>query len=219
MAIIQNPVIGRAKNLAGGMVFTTFNGKNVMKAKAFAYRDKKTPYQVQNRIAFTSASTILQGIRPSFDLLKSYEGALSSPFRQGINTSSSIKKSFAVTDNACTWAGSALVFGNGSRQKCTLTAVPDPNGHAMTVDFATTVDPTNSAGTDKLRIILINTTTMESVVIASIATRLAGSASFNSPASWNAADEIQVLAGFVSADLSQGSVMSADGFPTVNDLN
>ncbi len=219
MAIIQNPVIGRAKNLAGGMVFTTFNGKNVMKAKAFAYRDKKTPYQIQNRIAFTSASTILQGIRPSFDLLKAFEGALSSPFRQGINTSSAIKKAFSVSDVACTWNGSNLVFGNGSRQKCTLIAVDTPTGHSMSIDWSTTVDPTNSAGTDKLRLILINTTTMESAVIASTVARSVGTATFNSPTAWNVADEIQVLAGFVSADLSQGSVMSADGFPTVNDMN
>lgn len=49
MARIQNPVIGRSKGQAGGMVFTTLNGQNVMKAKPYSYRDANTPVQQQNR--------------------------------------------------------------------------------------------------------------------------------------------------------------------------
>ncbi len=49
MARIQNPIIGRAKGQAGGMVFTTLNGKNILKAKAYSYRDQNTEVQQENR--------------------------------------------------------------------------------------------------------------------------------------------------------------------------
>lgn len=50
MSITQNPIIGRAKGQAGGMVFTTLNGKNIMKAKTHEYRDANTAVQSANRL-------------------------------------------------------------------------------------------------------------------------------------------------------------------------
>jgi len=44
MAIIQNPLIGRAKRQAGGMVFQTVFEKNIMRSKPFIYRDKKSAF-------------------------------------------------------------------------------------------------------------------------------------------------------------------------------
>lgn len=49
MSKVQNPIIGRAKGQAGGMVFTTLNGQNVMKAKPNSYRDANTMAQRANR--------------------------------------------------------------------------------------------------------------------------------------------------------------------------
>lgn len=49
MSKVQNPLIGRAKGQAGGMVFTTLNGQNVMKAKPYSYRDQNTVVQQANR--------------------------------------------------------------------------------------------------------------------------------------------------------------------------
>ena len=53
MAIVQNPIIGRAKGQAGGVVFTTLNGQNVMKAKPNSYRDANTVTQQANRSLHT----------------------------------------------------------------------------------------------------------------------------------------------------------------------
>jgi hypothetical protein len=49
MTKVQNPIIGRSKGQAGGMVFTTLYGKNVMKAKPYSYRDANTEVQQDNR--------------------------------------------------------------------------------------------------------------------------------------------------------------------------
>ena len=57
MAIIQNPLIGRAKRQAGGMVFQTVFEKNIMRSKPFIYRDKKSDQQLLVRQCFLDAFT------------------------------------------------------------------------------------------------------------------------------------------------------------------
>lgn len=51
MAITQNPIIGRAKNQAGGMVFSKMYDKNVMRANPESVNNPKTPAQVKSREA------------------------------------------------------------------------------------------------------------------------------------------------------------------------
>ena len=71
MSIVQNPIIGRAKGQAGGMVFTTLNGQNVMKAKPNSYRDANTTTQQANRSLHTDivrmASSIKADARKLFE--------------------------------------------------------------------------------------------------------------------------------------------------------
>lgn len=55
MSKIQNPIIGRAKGQAGGMVFSTLYGANVMRAKPFQYRDKNSTTQQKFRSLFRYA--------------------------------------------------------------------------------------------------------------------------------------------------------------------
>ena len=63
MSIVQNPIIGRAKGQAGGMVFTTLNGQNVMKAKPNSYRDANTLTQQTNRGLHTDIVRMAAGIK------------------------------------------------------------------------------------------------------------------------------------------------------------
>ena len=63
MARIQSPVIGRAKGQAGGMVFTTLNGQNVMKAKAYSYRDQNTLVQQANRAMAKTTSRLAASLK------------------------------------------------------------------------------------------------------------------------------------------------------------
>lgn len=49
MTKVQNPITGRSKGQAGGMVFTTLYGANVIKAKPYSYRDANTEVQRTNR--------------------------------------------------------------------------------------------------------------------------------------------------------------------------
>lgn len=63
MARIQSPVIGRAKGQAGGMVFTTLNGQNIMKAKAYSYRDQNTLVQQANRAMAATTSRLAAALK------------------------------------------------------------------------------------------------------------------------------------------------------------
>ena len=49
MTKVQNPITGRSKGQAGGMVFTTLFGSNIIKAKPYSYRDANTQVQRDNR--------------------------------------------------------------------------------------------------------------------------------------------------------------------------
>ena len=53
MAVVQNPIIGRTSGQAGGMVFTTQFGKNVMKAKAASVANPQSDAQMEQRSALT----------------------------------------------------------------------------------------------------------------------------------------------------------------------
>ena len=111
MARIQSPVIGRAKGQAGGMVFTTLNGQNVMKAKAYSYRDQNTLVQQANRAMAATTSRLaasLKGIARSLFVSQPQDmpaySKLIQQFQAGVDRSS--------LPYAIEYSG--LVIGSGS---------------------------------------------------------------------------------------------------------
>jgi hypothetical protein len=64
-AITQNPVIGRARGTAGGMVFLTLFGENVMKALPVSYADLNSPAQQAVRAAQKICVKLCSGIKAS----------------------------------------------------------------------------------------------------------------------------------------------------------
>lgn len=69
MARTQNPIIGRTRGQAGGMVFATVNGENVMRARPASYRDANSPAQQENR-------AIQSGIAKALGMIKAVLAAL-----------------------------------------------------------------------------------------------------------------------------------------------
>ena len=64
MAVVQNPIIGRARGQAGGMVFTTQFGRNVLKSKALSVANPKTDKQLGRRAAMTQTVALYRSIAP-----------------------------------------------------------------------------------------------------------------------------------------------------------
>lgn len=57
-AVVQNPIIGRAKNKLGGVVFQTWKGKNVLRSKPLTVANPKTDKQVAQRNKLSAAVDI-----------------------------------------------------------------------------------------------------------------------------------------------------------------
>jgi hypothetical protein len=76
MAIVQNPIIGRASKQAGGMVFSTVYGQNVMRSKPASYNDKASDAQVsqRNKLSLLTKFASLVSLYISLFLLKPFSG-------------------------------------------------------------------------------------------------------------------------------------------------
>lgn len=124
MTLIQNPIIGRAKNQAGGMVFSTVHGQNVLRAKPFQYRDKNSTTQQQFRGLFLLlvrlAATAKFFISDFFQTLPSRMSCYSKLISQ-------LRPAFVYVTDHYVFKPKDIFIGNGNMD------VPD--------DYTTTVTP------------------------------------------------------------------------------
>lgn len=96
MAVVQNPIIGRARGQAGGMVFTTQFGKNVIKSKPLqvAYSDTDAQKMRRGMIAwvvlfFRSCVEMIQiGFSSLAQGMSAYNAFSSYNLKNGFNTDS-----------------------------------------------------------------------------------------------------------------------------------
>lgn len=58
MAVVQNPIIGRARNKMGGVIFQTWKGKNVLRSKPLTVANPKTQGQMAQRNKLSEAVKI-----------------------------------------------------------------------------------------------------------------------------------------------------------------
>ena len=65
MAIIQNPVIGRAKKKMGNVVFSKNFGKNIMRSKPVEVKNPRTASQVAQRGTFKAALIVVKEFLPA----------------------------------------------------------------------------------------------------------------------------------------------------------
>lgn len=61
MSIVQNTLIGRARQKIGGSVFSTWKGLNVLKSKPLTVANPKTPGQIQQRSAMSQITKLFRG--------------------------------------------------------------------------------------------------------------------------------------------------------------
>lgn len=63
MAVIQNPIIGRAKNKFSNAIFSTWVGKNVLRSKPLSVANPRTERQIINRERIAFLARIAKGTR------------------------------------------------------------------------------------------------------------------------------------------------------------
>jgi hypothetical protein len=68
MAISQNTLIGSTKQSVGGVTFTKWKGRNVIKAKAVSVANPRTPAQTANRNRFSGTSKFYSNFKSTLSL-------------------------------------------------------------------------------------------------------------------------------------------------------
>lgn len=121
MSKIQNPIIGRAKGQAGGMVFSTLYGANVMRAKPFQYRDKNSTTQQEFRSLFRYTVNLAAKLKFYAADLFETPPAKMSPYSKLI---SQIRPAFTLAGSAVDFNPGSLEFGQGS--------IPTPDSMTLT---------------------------------------------------------------------------------------
>lgn len=121
MSKIQNPIIGRAKGQAGGMVFSTLFGANVMRAKPFQYRDKNSTTQQEFRSLFRSAVNFAANLKFYAADLFETPPAKMSPYSKLI---SQIRPAFTKSGQSIIFNPNNIQLGQGS--------IPTPDSLTIT---------------------------------------------------------------------------------------
>lgn len=68
MAVVQNPIVGRAKNKFGNAIFSTWKGKNVLRTKPLEVSNPRSPAQVAQRNRLSEMVAMYRASKGAIDL-------------------------------------------------------------------------------------------------------------------------------------------------------
>lgn len=112
MSVVQNTLIGRARNKIGGTVFSTWKGKNVLKSKPLTVANPKTNAQQAQRSKMTQLVNYfrfaLSLIRYSFIEVSAGSTEWASFMKYNL------KNAFTVSGATATLDPEALIFARGT---------------------------------------------------------------------------------------------------------
>lgn len=207
MAIIQNPVIGRARKQAGGMVFSKMYDKNVMRAKPASVTPSNTTAQQGQRAFITKLTAFAKGFSTD-DLIKLFPSKPASRSRY-----SELQKQMSA-GRTVTGAVASIDFSK----------VPElGNGINVTVEDATfelaagdmevawvySASHPSLATTDKAYCVVFNTTLGQAIQMQPNATYGSASQIIPYPNGWKSTDSYDAYLGFVSTKFKPGSELSS----------
>lgn len=207
MAIIQNPVIGRARKQAGGMVFSKMYDKNVMRAKPASVTPSNTTAQQGQRAFITKLTSVAKGFTPD-DLVRLFPNKPASRSRYSelqkqISAGRTVSGATASID-----LSKVPALGNGID-----VAISDPSfvhevGQLL-VEWTAGTPPQSLNSTDKAFCVVFNLTKNEAFQTQPNAPFSSGSQSIPIPDSWASSHIFYVYLGFVSTKFKPGSELSS----------
>lgn len=202
MAVIQNPIIGRAKNKFANAIFSTWKGKNILKSKALTVLNKQTDGQLKQRAKFQFlvhlATLIGILVRKGFKELAigktEYNVFMS---KNSLNTFLSWSGTAWVPDY------SKLEISQGSLDNTSFAVSGATNGSTtVTATFETLASGNQSTGDTAYALII---TPNEAKIISGSRMRSDGTAVFTLDTAVVTADVVHVFLFFVSADGKKSS--------------
>ena len=179
MAQIQNPITGRTRKTAGGMVFYTLFGKNTMRSKSFAYRDKNSTSQQAQRSSMSLTQSVLSPVKAFIAENFSNISVKKTPY--SIALGNTLKNAF--TGSPATFNPTLISFGiSTGSQISDFTYTQNTGGSCDILWYANTADLDELAA--KVDIICVNSSTNQIIIFSEVAARSAEAASINFPVSW-----------------------------------
>lgn len=207
MAIIQNPVIGRARKQAGGMVFSKMYDKNVMRAKPASVTPSNTTAQQGQRAFITKLTGLAKGFSTD-DLVRLYPSKPAtrsrySELQKQISAGRTVSGATASID-----LSKVPVLGNGID-----VAIESPgfdwDVNRFVVSWVGTTPPPSLKATDKAFCVIFNLTKYEAVQTQPDAPFSSQEQIVPAPSGWQSSDIFYVYLGFVSTKFKPGSELSS----------
>lgn len=196
MATSQNAFIGRTRGRVGGIVFSQWKDKNVIKQKPESVANPRSAQQQANRTRFTALLALGKLLRPIIMLgFKEYATQVTWLNRFMSTNSYSGALTFNTTTKNWDTDYSKVVISEGSLYPTIISAV------STTADVTVSWDPgttANQTGNDKLMVIAQNNSANVTETSVLSVDRSAGTTVL--PLSSATGDTISVVAFFITAD-------------------
>lgn len=207
MAIIQNPVIGRARKQAGGMVFSKMYDKNVMRAKPASVTPSNTTAQQGQRAFITKLTGFAKGFTPD-NLVRLYPSKPAtrsrySELQKQISAGRAVVGAVADID-----FDEVPVLGNGIDVPIE-TPIWSHKSTVIEVEWGSTVVPAQLNATDKAFCVVFNTTLGQAIQTQPAQAFSSQIQQIPYPTGWTSAQDYAVYLGFVSTKFKPGSELSS----------
>ncbi len=181
MSVVQNTLIGRARQKIGGSVFSSWKGINVLKSKPLTVANPKTDAQMVQRNALKILTELYRQVSGAVQVGFKQQAIQKSEFNAftSYNLKNAINKSAAPV---ATLVLNNLLFAQG-----TIAGTPTTSGTAsaatqeVTMNYADTADLPGQSTNDKAFLVVYNGTTQIGYTSASTATRADGSTTITLP--------------------------------------
>lgn len=196
MAITQNPIIGRAKGQAAGMIFSTVKGQNIIRSKAISTKPSNTPRQVAQRAAMAAVVALYGGLKSACQI--GYRMYSSTRNAYNMFSSFALSNAFDFSDlEAVTMNPALLQIAKGTIAPVAID-VAGSSLSSLTVTWPSSVVGSNQALTDVLYIAAIDDVSNQVIVKEAVAARSVGTYALNLSAFSAAKGSFTILAFFAS---------------------
>lgn len=154
MAIVQNPIIGQARNTSGGQIFSNWKGLKVMRSKPLNVANPRTPAQlaVRRRTALLASTmrAVLATIRFGFIRFQSGTTQWAQFLKSNYAT--------ATQDNGtiASLITTALKFAQGTIPGTPTFDKAGTAGQVITLEWVNNAGEGTAAATDELCLVIVN---------------------------------------------------------------
>ena len=198
MSIVKGGILGAFKGKTGNIVGVVMGGQNIIKAMPSSYNDKNSLAQQTQRSAFSQTVALHKLLSPSVKALNKERDARHSAFN--VFMKKNVSKS--ITQAGISHAD--LKISSGSLQGVDFECISRTGADAVEITWPDNTNDTTAFATDEMVVSMINEATGDVVNSIAPATRAAGTATINIPASWDG-DNVDLYVEARTADLKQAT--------------